>query len=237
MKLSSWAGPVPYAPHALALAAALWTFSVAPPAFADTNEALALKAFEDGRRLFEARRYDDARMAFQTSLDAMPSPNTRLYIARCLRETGKIASAYSTFRIVSREAEDRVLATGDKRYVATQKSAALEAERLAPRVPHIVFRLDRTPGTRPADLERAVVSIDGAVVPRSELGATLDLDPGPHAIDLSGPHVRRWHVSISLAPGDTKTIALPVDRIVGVLSPGPVTPCPVPATCARAGPP
>lgn len=184
---------------------------VASPAAAD--EALALKSFENGRRLFEAHDYADALRAFETSHDAMPSPNTRLYVARCLREQGKVARAYAAFLLVSREAEDRVRATGDKRYVPTQKSAALEAERLKPLVPHVTLRLVPAAGTRATDLERASVTLDGQPLAKAQLASPLDLDPGAHALVVTGPHLKRTESAVTVSASETKTLDVPVERV------------------------
>lgn len=192
-------------------AALLLATAVASPAAAD--EALALKSFENGRRLFEAHDYAEALRAFETSHDAMPSPNTRLYVARCLREQGKVARAYATFLLVSREAEDRVRATGDKRYVPTQKSAALEAERLKPLVPHVTLRLVPAAGARAADVERAAITLDGQPVAKAQLAGPLDLDPGPHALVVTGPHLKRTETAVTVAPSETKTVDVPVERV------------------------
>lgn len=175
------------------------------------NESLALTTFEEGRRLFEAHDYDGALRAFQASLDAMPSPNSRLYVARCLREQGKSASAFATFRMASREAEDRVRATGDKRYAATQKSAALEAERLEPLVPHVMVNVVSADG-HAGDLEHAAFELDGAPLTRAQLATPIALDPGPHAFSVSGSHVQRSEIKVSVVARDAKTVTLSVQR-------------------------
>jgi len=196
-----------------AIASLLSLVSLTSVAHADpASEALALKTFAEGRRHFEARRYDDALRAFQSSLDALPSPNTRLYLARCLREQGKIASAHSMFRVTSSEAEDRVRATGDKRYGATQRSAAVEAERLQPLVPHLTLRLEPAAGAKEADVARASVAVDGVAVSRGQLAAPLDLDPGPHTITVYGPHLKRTETPVTVAQSDAKTIAVAIER-------------------------
>jgi hypothetical protein len=198
-------------PRKLVVAAWLAAMAHGSVAHADpTQERTGLGAFEEGRRLFEAKKYEDALRAFRASNDAMPSPNSRLYVARCQRALGKTASAYSTFRLASREAEDRVRATGDKRYAATQQSAALEAARLEPLVPRVTLVLARP---FDAEAERAVLKVDGDEVPRAAWATSLELDPGPHTFVLSGPHLERTEASVSLAERDVKELTLPVKRL------------------------
>ncbi|MGE0328940.1 MAG: hypothetical protein AB7K71_21320 [Polyangiaceae bacterium] len=55
------------------------------------------------------------------------SPNTRLYVARCQRALGLTASAFTNFRLASREPQDRFGASGEKRYLAIRDAAAGEA--------------------------------------------------------------------------------------------------------------
>src|SRR3954452_13602525 len=88
--------------------------------------AASLKRFDEGRVAFEARRFDEARSAFEASNALQASPNSLLYIGRCFRETGKLASAYVSFKRSAREAQDRLTSTLEKRYAATRDAAASE---------------------------------------------------------------------------------------------------------------
>ena len=102
--------------------------------------AASLKKFDEGRAAFEARRFDEARLAFEASHELQASPNSLLYIGRCYRETGKLASAYVTLRRSAREAQDRLNATLEKRFAATRDAAASEAAELESRVPRLASR-------------------------------------------------------------------------------------------------
>jgi tetratricopeptide (TPR) repeat protein len=96
---------------------AVLLMSVAPPARAadDQNLTIALKKFDAGRKAFEGGAFEEALIAFQESIALSPSPNSRLYIARCYRALGKVASAYTAFHLAAHEAQDRLTATKEKR--------------------------------------------------------------------------------------------------------------------------
>ncbi|HRH00114.1 MAG TPA: hypothetical protein PLR99_27900 [Polyangiaceae bacterium] len=195
---------------ALCLAAAVAVALGSPGARAADRSAssgVALQTFEDGRRLYESGQLAPALKSFEASFSVQPSPNTRLYIARCLRGLGKVASAAAAFRLASREAEDRVAATGEQRYAATGKSAASEAEQLAPRVPRVTLALR---GDAP---EAAVLSVDGAPLPRVTWSKPLELDPGDHVLELTGPHLAPFRAALKLAEGERREVAVVARRV------------------------
>lgn len=113
---------------ARALAAVVAASAVTAPSrethAAPASDAAALKKFEDVRKAYDAGKFEEALLAFKASLELLASPNTRLYIARCYRALGKPASAYTTYRLASKAAQDRLNATGEKRYTATRDAAA-----------------------------------------------------------------------------------------------------------------
>ncbi len=171
------------------------------------SSGVALQTFEEGRRLFDSGQFAPALKSFEASFSVQPSPNTRLYIARCLRGLGKVASAAAAFRLASREAEDRVAATGEQRYAATGKSAALEAEQLSPRVPRVTLALR---GDVP---EAAVLSVDGAPLPRVTWAKPLELDPGDHVLELTGPHLAPARAAVKVAEGERRELVLVARRV------------------------
>lgn len=126
-----------------------------------TPDGLGLSQFEAGKSAFDAGDFQRALASFTASLAVMPSPNTRLYIARCQRALGRIASAYTQFKLAAREAQDRLGATGEKRYSATRDAAAGEAAELEARVPRLTVAV---PSDLPKDFK---LSVGGRPLPRS----------------------------------------------------------------------
>ncbi len=78
----------------------------ASPASANEEEKRAAqKMFEAGDGLYEGGRFDDAIAAFKNSHDLVSSPNSRLMLARSLREAGRNSEACDEFRGTIRDAE------------------------------------------------------------------------------------------------------------------------------------
>lgn len=176
-----------------------------PVAHADPGAAAALKQFEDGVRFYEQGQFERALLAFQGSLSLLPSPNTRLYIARCFRELGKSASAHTSYRLSAREAGDR-LAQGEKRFAATRDAASSEASELAGKVPLVTLAVPATP---PPEL---AIAIDGGAVPPGAWGSELELDPGTHRITAAAPRHEPFALELSLADGERKRVEIALER-------------------------
>lgn len=174
---------------------------------APTPEAIALQRFEEGRTAYEAKRYDEALAAFRASLEQQPSPNSRLYIGRCLRELGKTASAFTSLRLAAREAQDRLVASGEKRYAATRDAANQEAAELEARVPYATIAV---PSDVPTDYR---VLLDGEALPRSAWGAAIPLDPGAHLVVTDGHRIAKREERFVLKDGDKLRVEARAARI------------------------
>src|SRR5436190_21382129 len=83
------------------------------------EKAGAQKTFEAGTKLYDAHRYKEALTALRASYQILPSPNSRLMIARCLRELGNNREAYREYEAVAAEAREK----GDK-YASAASAAA-----------------------------------------------------------------------------------------------------------------
>ncbi len=162
--------------------------------------AASIKRFDEGRAAFEARRFDEARVAFEASHKLQGSPNSLLYIGRCYRETGKLASAYVTFRRSAREAQDRLTATLEKRYAATRDAATSEAAELEARVPRLVIAV---PSGLPRDF---LVTLDGKPVSPESWGLAVETDPGPMVVEAQGSRMIPFRAAFTLGEGGTKRI-------------------------------
>jgi tetratricopeptide (TPR) repeat protein len=104
--------------------------SDAPPASAQPGAASEAEArFLAGQKLYEDKQYGKALVELRASHAGTPSPNSRLYIARCLRGAGKTAEAVGEYTQVILEAAERLGA--DARYEATLRAAATERAALA----------------------------------------------------------------------------------------------------------
>ena len=169
--------------------------------------ASALVKFEEGTAAYKAGKYLDALAAFRDSYQIEASPNTRFMIGTCFESLGKLGSAYSFFRRAAKEAEDRILATGDPRYAATRDAAQLRLRELEPKVPRLTVQVS---GDTPKGFYLAV---DGTELQQASYGIPLELDEGEHYILAVGPRIRRIEQLVVLGAGERREVTLPVQRI------------------------
>lgn len=206
------AAPVARAAASILLASAFLislgerTSRAAPPPTTQLGAA-ALGRFEEGKNAFDGGKFEEALLAFQASQSLMPSPNSRMYIGRCYRALGKVASAYTNLRLASREAQDRLTATGEKRYSATRDAAASEAAELEPKVPRLTLAV---PSDAP---EGFAVKVDGAEVPKAAWGTATETDPGAHTIEATGPRLQTFSKKLTLKEGEQLRIDVEAKRL------------------------
>jgi hypothetical protein len=167
----------------------------------------ALVKFEEGTAAFKAGKFLDALNAFRASYQIEASPNTRFMIGSCFEAMGKMGSAYSFFRRAAKEAEDRILATGDPRYAATRDAAQQRLRELEPKVARLTLRVS---GDVPTGFYLAV---DGTEVPQTSYGIPIELDEGEHYVLAVGPRIRRIEQLVVLGTGERREVTLPVQRI------------------------
>ena len=87
----------------------------------------AQSRFRRGKHAFDNANFEMALEEFRASFEIVASPNTRLMVARCLREQKKFVAAYAELGRTAIEAQE--LERSDSRYGRAAKAA--EAERKA----------------------------------------------------------------------------------------------------------
>lgn len=119
----------------------------AAPADASASDAgAAQREYTLGRESYAAGLYGRSLAAFERSLALLPSPNTRLYVARSLRELGRWGESAEAMRVTIREAEER----GGK-YLATRDAATTELE-------DVLARMERAAPPAPAPAPAPLVT-------------------------------------------------------------------------------
>lgn len=167
-------------------------------------------AFVEAQASFDAKDYATALQGFQALLTETGSPNARLYVARSLRELGRIAEAYDEMAATVREARER--AEAEPKYVGTRDAAAAELALLEAQVGHVMIAL--------ADAPRGVsVKLDGEPVKADRLGRPLTVMPGSHEIVVAGPGVETETRPIELTGGETKSVAFALSPVVTQVEP------------------
>jgi tetratricopeptide (TPR) repeat protein len=174
-------------------------------AFAQTaNESAALLRFQRGRELFVANDFNGALTEFRAANQLVGSPNTRLYIARCLRELGQLGEAYIEFQRAAAEAADR--SQSEPRYAATRDAARQDMEALRPRIGQLTLRAPHAP-------EGLEVRVGGVLVPTAMLDVPTPTTPGVLEITATAPGRIAYRQQVTVRAGATteQAIELRVD--------------------------
>jgi tetratricopeptide (TPR) repeat protein len=99
--------------------------SAAPPSDTNDPKKAAQILFEAGDVLYESARYEEAVAAFRQSHAIVNSPNSRLMLARSLRELGKTVEACEQFAATVHDAE-----ASEGRYPEAFQAATAEFDAL-----------------------------------------------------------------------------------------------------------
>jgi len=128
------------------LTIALFALLLSTPAYGSGQESAtaeqkraAQKMFEAADGLYENGQYEQAAQAFRASYDLVASPNSRLMIARSLRELQRYEEAYQEYQATLHDAE-----ASAGRYPDTLRAAQAEAEALSEQLAYLV--IDSAPG-------------------------------------------------------------------------------------------
>lgn len=132
------------------------------------QKSAAQAAFAEGSAKFQAGQLEDARAAFQRSLDVIDSPNARLMLARTLGMLGRGVEAYREARATARQAE--AAAVTEPRYAEAAEAARLEMSEIEKTIGLVTVKL------RGEGFERLTVA--GAEVPPGEWSEPVPVEPG-----------------------------------------------------------
>jgi len=172
-----------------------------PEPTAETADAGAAE-FTEGRRLFKAGDYAKALPLFAQAFERSKSPNARLYLARTLRELGRLPEAYEEMRAALNDS--RFKAETQPRYVETRDAAAAEIALLEPKVGKLVVALSGDPA-------QVRVTIDGAPLAPEKIGTVLVLSPGTKTIEATSAGGTALRRTVELAGGATQTVTLSLE--------------------------
>jgi hypothetical protein len=170
----------------------------------------AQKTFAVADDLYDAKRFGEALTAYRASYDIVASPNSRLMIARCLRELGRIEEAYR--ELEGTVADAAQFAAKDAKYQQTGRAAQAELDALSARVSLLSLRVTNAPpGT--------TLSVAGRAVEIDALDRPLVLQPGNVVIVASPPEREEIRRELALQAGQSGTLDL--DLAPGAPATGP----------------
>ncbi len=175
---------------------------------------------------YRAQRYTEALPLFRKLAREQHSPNARLYLARSLRQVGRLPEAHNEMRETVRAAAAR--AKTESRFAATRNAARRELAELEARVGFVTLYLAGTP-------RGLVVELNGVPVPPNRFSAQTAVLPGTVRIRADAPGFVGYRRKISVAAGTTQNIAIALTPVVLAPPPAP-GPAPAPAPTALPAP-
>jgi len=195
---------------------------VAPGSATPVQREQAQSKFMKGKDLFGQKKYPQALAEFQASHEIVASPNARLFIARTLREMGKLVEAYVEFGRTEIEAKE--LAPQDSRYQKTAESALTERKEIEPKLAFVTVTIKGAADT-------TSLKIAGEEVKRAGWNEPAPIVPGSAEVVIETPGKPTVRRMVTLAAGE-KT-AVDVDATTGEAKGGtpvgPEVPTPVKA--------
>jgi hypothetical protein len=173
--------------------------TVAPPPAAEDSAKQATTYFVKGSDFFKAKKFALALEQFKLSYAAVPSPNSHLYVARCLVGMGDARAAYAEFDKVVAEAAERGK-TEDK-YLPTRDTARVERDELLSKVALVTITVAH-PGPT------TIVRVGDAEVPREQWDKPFAVQPGTVEARISAGDRAITSQSTTIAAGQSHTLVL-----------------------------
>ncbi len=160
----------------------------ATSAFAQGGAAIAEGLFRDGKKLLDAKNYDEACPKFEESARLEPSSGVELALGLCYEGLGKTASAWAAYQTaVSLARRDN---RRDREHAATTKASALE-----PKLAHATIDVP----AEVAQLPGLVVKEDSVVI-GAAAWKNAPVDPGKHSLEVTATGKKPWSTSFTVDP-------------------------------------
>ena len=159
----------------------------------------AQTTFKVGDDLYDAGRHAEAITAYRASYEIVASPNSRLMIARALREQGQLAEAHAEFDATLREA--RAAAESEAKYASTVAAAETEQKALESKLAAVVLK-------PPSGVELKSVMLNGRAVAEEDIGRPIFVMPGAVKVEAQASDGRELSRELSASPGAPHELSL-----------------------------
>jgi hypothetical protein len=180
-----------WAPHSRAVGASLDE--------ATKEQSLAAqKAFEAADVEYDAKHFAEALAGYRASYDVVKSPNTRLMIARSLRELGRLGEAYAEAKATLAEAE--AVSVRLPRYAETAQAARANLNALATSVGFVKLDLDKS------SHEGLIVKIGDRSFDSTALDEPIAVTAGKTTIVVTAAGQKKYRREVTVEPGATQTV-------------------------------
>ncbi len=160
--------------------------------------------FLKGKASFDHNDLPGALEEFRASLEIVASPNARLYVARTLREMGRLVEAYAEFGRTAAEAKEKEREDG--RYGKAAEAALAERASITPQIGFVQLNIKNS-------TEATNVTVAGSPLIRAGWSDPVPVKPGEVEVEVVTPGVLPIRKTLKIAAGQ-KT-PLDVDAGVG----------------------
>jgi len=219
VRLTAWAAVTMLGLMAPPLSGDAMAQDAAAPAPSPADVATATSSFRKGNQLFKLKQWDKALTHFQKSYDAVASPNSLLYIARCKLKLDQHIEAFDAFQQTIEQGKQRE--TAEPKYKPTRETAELELGELTQKHVAVITVIVDNPS------EGARVTIDGDELPREKWGQMVAHLPGDAIVVMEAPGLPAQSEELVLSAGDSRDLsfdAAPPPEREAVAPPPPVAP-------------
>jgi hypothetical protein len=185
------------------LGAAIFAAGPAYAAGADPANATAIQReqaqqhFLKGKDKFDRNDMKTALDEFRASLEIVASPNARLYVARTLREMGRLVEAYVEFGRTAADAKEHEREDG--RYGKAAQAALAERDAIAPQIGFVQLSIKNS-------TDATTVVVAGSAIVRAGWGDPIPAKPGSVDIDITTPGGAPVHKTVTLHAGEKLSV-------------------------------
>jgi hypothetical protein len=158
----------------------------------------AQQLYDGAMKAFDQDDYDGALRGFQSSYEAVKSPNSHFMIARSLARLGRNVEAYKELTLVIDECDAR-----GERYADTKHAAYAKRQEVTPRIGLLTV----TQGNAPKGTH---VSLGDEKVAPSDIGKPLPVLPGETKVVALTPDGKTHTQKVTLLAGATADVALDI---------------------------
>ena len=159
----------------------------------------AEQRFFAGKSLLADKKYAEALVELRASLDIVASPNTRLLIARTLRDMGRLVEAYVEFERAMIEAKE--LAAADPRYAKAAQGAADDRAALEPEIGFVTVTVQNATA-------ESKLKVANEEIRRAAWGQPAPVMPGTTDIVVETPGRAPVHKSVALKKGEKQAVTI-----------------------------
>lgn len=165
--------------------------------------------FQQGIELEQAGNWAAALKLFREVGQVRLTPQVRYHIALCEEQLGRLVAALGGFELALEQADE----VGEDFREEVSKSV----DELRARIPKLTVE-------RGSGAEAAIIELDGIALGDSTVGASMPVDPGPHAVSARAPGYQPFHSTVEVEEREEQTVvvelrALPKETRVPVAPP------------------